>query len=75
MPWRVTSPMYQRQRFVLDAQYAQCAFAELCRRYGISRKTGYKWLARYATAGPDSLVDMLGGGMLVLRNSNRLYIA
>jgi hypothetical protein len=42
MPWRVTSPMYERQRFVLDAQSAACAFAELCRRYAISRKTGYK---------------------------------
>ena len=57
MPWRVTSPMHERQRFVLDAQSARCAFAELCPRYGISRKTGYKWLARYAAAGPDSLAD------------------
>jgi putative transposase len=57
MPWRVTSPMYERQRFVLDAEHAPCAFAELCRRYGISRKTGYKWLARYATAGLEGLLD------------------
>jgi putative transposase len=57
MPWRVTSPMHERQRFVLDAQSAPCAFAELCRRYGISRKTGYKWLTRYRTLGPDSLAD------------------
>ena len=47
MPWRVTSPMYQRQRFVLDAEHTPAAFAELCRRYGISRKTGYKWIDRY----------------------------
>ncbi len=52
MPWRVTSPMYQRQRFVLDAEHTPAAFAELCRRYGISRKTGYKWLDRYARLGP-----------------------
>jgi putative transposase len=57
MPWRVTSPMYQRQRFVLDAEHTDYAFAELCRRYGISRKTGYKWLDRYARLGPDSLAD------------------
>jgi len=57
MPWRVTSPMYERQRFVLDAEHGPCAFAELCRRYGISRKTGYKWLARYATAGLEGLLD------------------
>ena len=57
MPWRVTSPMYQRQRFVLDAEHTSASFAELCRRYDISRKTGYKWLDRYAQLGPDSLAD------------------
>jgi hypothetical protein len=30
--------MYQRQRFVLDAEHTPASFAELCRRYGISRK-------------------------------------
>jgi len=54
MPWKETSPMHERQRFVLDAEYAACSFAELCRRYGISRKTGYKWWARYSTHGPDA---------------------
>lgn len=57
MPWRVTSPMHERHRFVLDAEYAHSSFAELCRRYGVSRKTGYKWLPRYATDGPSSLAD------------------
>jgi putative transposase len=49
--------MYQRQRFVLDAEHTPASFAELCRRYDISRKTGYKWLDRYAQLGPDSLAD------------------
>ena len=57
MPWRVTSPMYQRQRFVLDAEHTPACFAELCRRYGVSRKTGYKWLDRYSRLGPESLAD------------------
>jgi putative transposase len=57
MPWSVTSPMYERQRFVLDAEHTSAVFAELCRRYGISRKTGYKWLDRYTRLGPDSLAD------------------
>ncbi len=57
MPWRVTSPMYERQRFVLDAEHTPAAFAELCRRYHISRKTGYKWLARYETGGLPALGD------------------
>jgi len=49
--------MYERQRFVLDAEHTPAAFAELCRRCGISRKTGYKWLDRYARLGPESLAD------------------
>ncbi len=57
MPWRETSPMHERQRFVLDVEYARCSFSALCRRYGISRNTGYKWLARYAAEGPDGLRD------------------
>ncbi len=31
--------------------------AELCRRYGISRKTGYKWLTRYQATGLAGLAD------------------
>jgi putative transposase len=49
--------MYLRQRFVLDAEHTSASFAELCRRYDISRKTGYKWLDRYARLGPESLAD------------------
>jgi hypothetical protein len=30
---------------------------ELCARYAVSRKTGYKWLARYAAEGPAGLHD------------------
>ena len=46
MPWKETTPVSQRRDFLaLHAQQA-IAFAELCRRFGISRKTGYKWLSR-----------------------------
>ena len=57
MPWRNTSPMHERQRFVIDAQYTPASFSELCRRYGISRKTGYKWIHRYRDEGLDALGD------------------
>ena len=57
MVWRVTSPMYQRQRFVLDAEHTPASFAELYRRYSISRKSGYRWLDRYTRLGPGSLAD------------------
>ena len=39
------------------ATQAGLAFSELCRRFGISRKTGYKWLKRYKTGGKDALGD------------------
>jgi hypothetical protein len=47
MPWQETDPVDQRERFITDHQHELYSMAELCARYGISRKTGYKWLARY----------------------------
>lgn len=57
MPWMETDPVTERKRFVLEAEGGLFSHAELCRRYGISRKTGYKWLERYQTEGPDGLLD------------------
>lgn len=36
----------QREEFIRLASQPDANISELCRRYGISRKTGYKWLAR-----------------------------
>lgn len=47
MPWRTATVQNERARFVLEAQDTVLSFSELCHRYGISRKTGYKWLKRY----------------------------
>src|SRR5258708_35318810 len=33
------------------------AFAVICRRFGVSRRVGYKWLARYQEAGVEGLFD------------------
>lgn len=55
MPWQETSVMQVRQEFVTMAQHDGVSMAELCRRYGISRKTGYKWLARYDAGGRPAL--------------------
>jgi putative transposase len=57
MPWLETDPMTERKRFILEAEGGLFSFAELCRRHGISRKTGYKWLERYELDGPDGLAD------------------
>src|SRR5256886_17553460 len=52
MPWEERSLMDVRLRFVQDVHRPGWSVAEVCRRYQVSRKTGYKWLERYGTAGP-----------------------
>src|SRR2546425_1889153 len=47
--------MAERMRFVTDWERDLYSMVELCERYGVSRKTGYKWLARYEADGPDGL--------------------
>ncbi len=46
MPWREVSVMDQRREFVRLAMQEGANRRELCRRFGISADTGYKWLAR-----------------------------
>ena len=57
MPWRETSPMEQRLEFIREAETELFTMTELTAQYGISRKTGYKWLERYAAGGVESLRD------------------
>jgi len=47
MPWKEETVENQRKNFVSEAIREGCNFSELCRRYGITRKTGYKWVERY----------------------------
>lgn len=57
MAWRATSPMEERIRFVKNARSGLYTMSELCERYGISRKTGYKWLGRFEADGASGLAD------------------
>src|SRR2546422_7698593 len=57
MPWLETAPMEERERFIRDDRLALYTMTELCERYGISRKTGYKWLARFDAGGRAGLDD------------------
>ena len=57
MPWLETAPMEQRGRFIDDHRLALYDMTELCARYAVSRKTGYKWLARYDAGGRAALGD------------------
>ena len=53
MPWLETAPMEQRERFIRDHQLGLYTMVELSTRYGISRKTGYKWLDRFDEGGRE----------------------
>ena len=57
MPWRETSPMEQRLEFVHEYESGLFTMTELAAEYGLSRTTGYKWLARYAADGARGLGD------------------
>jgi transposase InsO family protein len=57
MPWVETDAVEQRGEFVREVQLGVYPVTELCARYGISRKTGYKWLARFAAGGARALGD------------------
>ncbi len=57
MPWARTDQVTERVKFV--AAYLRCedSFTDLCQDYGISRKTGYKWIHRYEDQGAAALED------------------
>jgi putative transposase len=58
MAWRVESVMDQRLCFIAACLRAGEPMNGLCLRFGISRKTGYKWLSRYRDFGAAGLVAL-----------------
>ena len=58
MPWTETCAFDERARFVVEYDLYELSMAELCRSYGISRKTGYKWVARADAGGLTGLADL-----------------
>ena len=57
MPWQECSTMSLRHEFLGLAAQPGSNFSQLCRRFGISRKTGYKWWRRYRETGVSGLAD------------------
>jgi putative transposase len=57
MPWSETCAMDERMRFVIAASEDDVVMSELCGEFGVSRQTGYKWLARYRAEGVEGLKD------------------
>ena len=57
MPWKEWSLMLLRREFVELAIQSEANVKQLCDRFGISRKTGYKWLKRYRETKESGLRD------------------
>ena len=57
MPWKVVTVMSQRKEFVSLASAENANISELCNRFDISRKTGYKWIDRFCAEGDSGMAD------------------
>lgn len=57
MPWEEVTVVSGRLEFVLMATAPGANRRDLCKRFGISARTGYKWLRRYAALGAEGLED------------------
>jgi putative transposase len=57
MGWMETCAVDERMRFMLMIEKQEEPFAAVCRMFGVSRKTGYKWLERYQSEGVAGLID------------------
>jgi putative transposase len=56
MPWDLKTLQQSKTGFIQQQQAGGRSFAALCRRFGISRKTGYKWRRRFRTRGWAGLI-------------------
>lgn len=57
MPWKESTAVSERFEFIKAVDQSESNFSELCRRYGISRTTGYKWLKRHSESGLEGLQE------------------
>src|SRR6266566_3342752 len=57
MPWKTSSVMEEKLRFVFEYEQGDRSMTELCQRYEIARETGYVWIRRYREQGIEGLVE------------------
>jgi transposase InsO family protein len=58
VPWKETGPMEERMKLMLMYQRENWSMTELCEIFGVSRKTGYKWLKRYEEFAMEGLREL-----------------
>jgi putative transposase len=57
MVWKVRSRVDERMLLISEYLKGERGMTDLCREFGVSRKTAYKWVARYKVDGPAGLAD------------------
>src|SRR3974390_3293134 len=57
MGWMGTCAVGERMHFMMAVERREESFGAVCRRFGVSRRIGYKWLARYQEMGVEGLID------------------
>lgn len=57
MPWKVSTHVDERKELVFRSFKGDWTIKELCQEYGVSRKTGYKWIERFERQGEEGLLD------------------
>lgn len=75
MPWKHDCVADQRWRLVEEARAGKITIARLCRRIGISRKTAYKWIARFEQEGRRGLKDRSHRAHVVHNRPRSAWIA
>jgi transposase InsO family protein len=58
MPWKASSVMEEKLRFVFEYERDEQSMTELCASFEISRETGYVWLRRYRALGLEGLLEL-----------------
>ena len=71
MPWLETSSVEQRERFSRDHQAGLYLMTELCARYDVSRKTGYKWRSASTRRAAEACRTGAGRRTIVRTGSRR----
>lgn len=74
MPWKETCTMEERAKFIERYLTREGTFSGLCRYYGISRKTGYKWIQRFHEKGKNGLCDEKRSRKSQERETDRVLI-
>lgn len=58
MPWKTEGPMEEKMRLMVEWESGIYSKSDLSRKYGISRRSVYKWLNRYEETGVDGLREL-----------------